>query len=446
MGLCCSIREKADVNDSVCVSLKKTLVNFSEDCSAFVCCGRRCYVIESKTLDELTVKEDTPILSAAKKALFVVLTLLAIPFLVCLAIKLIHRCCVLHGRTLLVAASSVIIPPSEPIIPSPEPLPIVKPPLSQKSEPKPKKNLAPLKFGSAAFTVYTAPKIQKTNSLSEGDINKILSKYSSCGFSLNPMKSKPHSVSKEPIQSLILKSYSFGLPNYPAYKEMVTDTLSLIFSALADTKHSAAKRQAIAKKLAEGFTGCQVMQVNALQSLTSDLMNVDDLSVAIQVFFQEYKMQKLDEFVMLRHPNCQRSDINRAKEEFPHIRSAYIAALGHNCGLTEIDIAAAQADVNKASIDTTGLRDAFRKFIDLDEFARNIAADINSPNEEISKITKGLIDKWGKDREIVGFGYHKEGVDYSDLPKPTSDQETLMKPYISLTEARSILLYLDIAK
>lgn len=299
-------------------------------------------------------------------------------------------------------------------------------------------------------TAFTAPKLTDRDSypdFTQSEIKEILASYGTVFDKENPRMAAPEGI----VKNMIPLTYEEGFPNYPYLKQQTQQCLALILEVLQKDSHfSEAKKNATAQRLSDAFTNCQADQCSAVASMGQELLSKGNLIESIQVYWQAYKMEKLDQLICERHPNCQTLH-GLPQEQFPHIKNGYLVLLGDQFGLNETK--EASIDKNRPETVLIGwesekeLAQTYLSRLNLDEFIQELALDINNPNPDpdCSTIDKSLVFAWGKANGRDSFGYYDENKNYSGLGTPTDDQEMMSMPYISLDETRELLRIIGIA-
>jgi hypothetical protein len=384
----------------------KKFINF---CESYISFGRRCYVIQSKNNDVLELKR-SKVTTIAERVLHIALSILVVPLIVCTIIKGIHRGVALNGVTEMK-------------------LPL--PPQTVHAE-----------FGPNAFVELQESEFPKIKTISMDAFDDILDFYPEHfrGYhSLNTHKS---------IRDLLWEAYSYGSlyaaanPQFSDQAEYIKNVMHVVVDAL-DTKgkEPSTKQIIYATRLDAAYRACQAVQYRTIQEIMSEILNKGDLADSVRVWWQEYKMNKLDEFILEKHPHCNDNHTEQNKQ-FPHIKNAYIEALGDEFGLT--GLVAASRDIHRPKNLSfhSGLRAEFRGMLDLQEFARLIALDINNSDKESSRLEKNLIFDWyNAGNSDDDFALYSEDKNYDDLPAPTEQQKDFMNgiPFMSTNEAMVLL-------
>ncbi len=297
-------------------------------------------------------------------------------------------------------------------------------------------------LGPLAFKVRKDNDIPTFKKLTEYEFANVLKRY--------PHKFKgnhPHNKTKT-VHSLVYQAYFEGTfhaaanPVYGNYQWEIKLMMGLIINELGKSyKTVTEKQKSIADRLDIAFNSCQAEQFRTIQSITLELLSRGDLAEAVSALWQDYKMIKLDEIIGERHPNSTDPKQKDFKKQFPHIKSAYIENLGEQFGLNGVD--AARLDIHRPQ-DLSypqSLRNDFKSRLNLDEFARQIALDINNHNQETSTLDKTLVFKWINAGGTPGFGFYRNDKVYTDMAKPTEAQEDLYAPYMTVDEAMALLAH-----
>ena len=295
---------------------------------------------------------------------------------------------------------------------------------------------------------------------SDAEINAIFDQYGNIFNQVNERLAAPAGL----VRNLIIASYKNGIPNYPYLKQETRNCLSLIFDILrTDSDYSQAKKKAVADLISDAFIECQAVQSSTIFSMAQEILAKEvDLISSIRFYWQNYKMQKLKDLIHDRHPKCEDDETKKsaiAANQFPHIKSAYLCLLGEDLGLDETERKMAADDktrpsqVLKQNENQNNLKDTYISLLKLDEFAKEIALDINSSNIECSLIDKELVQKWGAKNDKAGFGYYDPNGEYG-TPKVYTEGIGILNqvhkdygaPFISLEEVNLLLNVCGISK
>ncbi len=304
-----------------------------------------------------------------------------------------------------------------------------------------------IEFGERAFANFKIAEIKNAPTCTQGEIDKILNGYGSLfDVKKNPRIKEPNNTARV----LVKKTYASGLPNYPETRKDIQNYLGLIFDLLRpDFDAPQSKKQAIAERLAEAFVDCQVVQSDTITNIGKELACQGNIIEQIGLYWQGYKMLKLEELICERHPKCQSTTV-APNQQFPHVKSAYLDLLGKDFGLEGIE--GAKEDKNKPYVATIlqsqsakELKTLYRNKLNLADFIQQVMSDINNPNQDLSVLNKDLLFQWGKTNQVPSFGYYQpDQKNYTGLQKPTEDQEYCMLPYVSFEEIRFLLTTIGI--
>lgn len=320
--------------------------------------------------------------------------------------------------------------------PAPEPTPVIPIQPAQ----------APLAYGPIAFK---APRLTERDSypvFTRSEINAVFASYGTMFEKVNPRMAPPEGI----VKNMIPLTYEHGFPNYPYLKQQTQKCLALILDVLRkDSDFSQAKKKATAQRLSDAFTDCQAVQCSTVATMGQELLSTGNLTESIRVYWQAYKMEKLDlQLIRGRHPNCETPD-GQPQEQFPHIKNTYLVLLGDQFGLDGTKESANDklrpANVLKGWESVKELANTYRDLLSLEEFIKQVAEDINSSNQDCSRIDKTLVFQWGKDNGMPSFGFYDENKNYSGLIPPTEEHKVFEGPCISLDETRELLRIIGIS-
>lgn len=320
----------------------------------------------------------------------------------------------------------------------------VAPKTVQVSQPITKHADTSLAFGPQAFV---APKLTDRDTyptFTKEEILTILDGYKDKNGlkmfeKVNPRLKAPEGI----VKNLIVSTYFNGLPNYPYLKDETTKYLALIIDLLRpDSPFTKAKKMAIAERVSDAFANCQADQLSTLEALGKELLSKGNLLESVRCYWQAYKTAKLEELVTERDPN--RSVVAATSQtQFPHLKNGYLALLGDQFGLDGTDAAKKDTlralNILKPGENAQALAAIYQKRLDLKEFIKELALDINSSNEEVSRIDKARVFEWGKCNGKPTFSYFDDIKDYSGCGEITEKQKVFFKPCMTLAEARYIL-------
>ncbi len=405
----------------------KKFVNFSENYISF---GKTCYLIDSKTGGVLDLNTHSRVVSAAEKIAKILLTILLIPVLVCTLVKLSHRLSLPKNVNIIAPLFiQTTIPPVNTAI---------TPPVINTS-----------KFGAGAFIAPNEGGFPQITPLSNYNFNELLNRYKDFnGYHPN----NSHKSIKDLLEMAYFQGefYAAVQQVYGQYKDEIQKMMRLIIRELANDKVPQAKRNKIAERLGEAFRSCQAVQFRTVQEIAGELVNLSDLPGTIRLWWQERKMEILNQIIIERHPHCN-DQFQDIAQQFTHLQSGYITKFGDKLGLT--GVAQANLDPHKSYNVAHSIEADFKGRLNLDVFAREIALDINNPKEDCSRLDKTLVYKWiasgdaPKLPEGQGeFGYYAKTKKYADMVKPTEDQGDGYQPFMTVEEAMQILHHLNIAE
>lgn len=309
-----------------------------------------------------------------------------------------------------------------------------------------KQLLANHTFGAKAFKVPAGSSMPRANPHA-GEWVAFTARYPTL---LSAMNEK---AGHQTVQNLMQQAYYSGAiyaaadARYKGYTQTIMQWMGVIVSELVkgSPKAPTAQQTGIVRELADAFQSCQDEQVRTIEKVANKLNGGGAITSELQMLWHEYKMLKLDQFIGSRHPNCNKA--TSPSQQFPHIKSAYLVLFGQQFGLLGTD--KAHLDTHKPTIsDYNGsIANQFRKQLNLLEFAKEVALDINNVNADDVRLSKPDLIKWLTDTYPVGsvegeegqFGFHGDGKNYTDLVSLTDDHEYGMTPCISLKEVFYLL-------
>ncbi len=336
----------------------------------------------------------------------------------------------------------------KPTTPPPKPLVVAVNPITPPPAPSKPKALPAIEFGERAFTNFRTSKLKEVPRFTQYQINNILNGYGSLfDDKKNPFIKEPNNTSR----ALLKLTYANGLPNFPNKKQDIKDYLALILELINPASSTPlARRQAIAERLADAFAACQVVQDDTITNIGKELACKGNIIDQIGLFWQAYKMLKLEELVGERHTNCQDPKLP-PQQQFPHIKNAYLNLLGDAFGLDGVDSAKSDKVMPPTGSILHGqsaqeLKTLYRKKISLREFINEIVSDINQASPKVARLDKSLLFQWAKTNDNPTFGYYNpDEKDYTGQDKPTEEQEYFQQPYVSFGEIQFLLTTMGIA-
>lgn len=297
---------------------------------------------------------------------------------------------------------------------------VATPPAPRPAQP----GIAP-SFGLNAFEVPQEKDFPVIKTISQYSFNAILGSYPKLFHGNHPKNFQ------KSIHDLVWEAYNYGTlfaaanPQFGDKGDHIKKCMHVIINEL-DTKGAqpTTKQMGIARSLHHAFTQCQAVQMRVIQEITTELLNTGNISDEICVWWHEYKMGKLEELIREKHPNSENPDELDFTKQFDHIKSAYIEALGAEFGLKGVDAAGRDIHRPRNLYFNSGLFAQYRNKLNLLEFARWIAMDINNPNKDTSRLDKLLINSWYLAGNCdADFAFYDEDKNYADLPEPTAKQK-----------------------
>ena len=309
-------------------------------------------------------------------------------------------------------------------------------------------NVELLSFGSKAFI---APTTNLCNNLTPTtqEWNKVKARFSR-EFSVLNKQAGNKSVGD--LVSTVYFQGTFYASMDQRYNHLAKDAkqaMGIIIEYLAnDNSGTASHRQTIAQEIAEAFLSCQDEQIRVVLRVANTLSGKGLISEEIVTWWNDFKMLKLKELIYKRHRDCGRVDPivqnqTDIQKQFVHIESAYLALLGDAFGLP--GAVEAKLDKHKPSIQgsTGSITQEYRESLNLEEFAKAVAMDINNTGKEV-RLEKNALMKWlmttfPRQSHQEQFGFYLESRDYTDLATITEDHEYHATPCITLNEVIDML-------
>lgn len=250
----------------------------------------------------------------------------------------------------------------------------------------------------------------------------------------------------------LVKSYSHGFPALPAsLSRHCSEGVRLIVGALADPEQAGIKptrAKAIARTLAEAYTGCQAVQARTVDTLQGEVrgLTARSLPAQLRMLVEEYRERALDRTVCHFHPNAPTAGDGTPQQQLPHLANRYRRHLGSSIGTSRPRLEAAAADRNAAGPLPTPRAEAEARFwqeFDLSELCFAVAADVNQAREEAERLVdrKLLLDWAGSHPEIGHRVFYDEAAPelYGDA-QPSPEHVALRQPFIYPELACDILL------
>jgi len=179
----------------------------------------------------------------------------------------------------------------------------------------------------------------------------------------------------------IEKTYQHGLPMFNSNEELNKDLIDQLTYILAYcAAEDSDKSKELLIELASGFTKCQPEQQREISRIYIRLTGIElTFKERIADQLSLFKEGCFDEMIFQNHPECVNIDDSYPAGQFPHIKSAYLTALGNEFGLKNTEEAA--LDLNRPRLSKEKVN-SFR-----DELT-------NKLNEHMLDFIIGLTNEW----------------------------------------------------
>jgi hypothetical protein len=302
-----------------------------------------------------------------------------------------------------------------------------------------------IKFGSKAFV---APKeiLRPPANPTMAEWNKVKAHFSK---EFDTYNSKAGKTVGQLMEQVYFHGtfYASADQRYNHQIDVSRQAMGVIIRTLAeDDPKTASRRRSLAKEMADAFLSCQDDQIRIILRVSNMIIGGGLINNEIISWWHDYKMLKLSQLISKKHPGCENA--KTSKEQFAHIQSAYLILLGEKFGL--LGAKEAKYDTHKPTLsDWSGsIAKEFQDSLNLIEFAKEVAMDINNPGEEV-RLEKDSLRSWlmttfplvvkeGKDYEEQ-FGFYSDNRDYTDLATITDAHTYQMTPCITLNEVMFML-------
>jgi len=279
-------------------------------------------------------------------------------------------------------------------------------------------------------------------------VRKILHTYEEIGSMYDRTGSTP-------VEKYILSTLTDGLPLFKHQKTVNDDIkycLNYIFYKLNEEKDGVKKKKLVLD-VAAAYQSCQTVQQQAITNMYASLAGVDfSFEKQTLKLLSSFKLRKLEELVILIHPNANLVGDDNPYGQPPHIRSAYLLALDER----KIFIDGKEAsllDVNKPNLSNSQknqVEKAYRKLLSGEEFVLSFISEINQTGGFSEYIDRDKFYKWvmaltnNFDKHSVHYD-ETRADDYEQLPT-NEEQQDGTAPYLSFHVGVHILEQLNIVK
>ena len=239
---------------------------------------------------------------------------------------------------------------------------------------------------------------------------------------------KYHTISGASPRNVIGRLAAVIGPNYhkfltqgPPLSSVITqeahEKLRIIFDALQNHP----RKKILIGQLLEGSKACINGIIQVINTVYNEINVVDSLENQILTLLENAKEFALDEFIVKRHPKSNKpsvlNNINKASEQFAHLRNAYVKLLGHELGLRKSNIRLAKTDKyanEKYTISKDVALKEIKAKIKLKDFVNTIINDVN--NEVCSiphTIDRVKLTNWAYNIEYSGDTF--DGKNYPQI-------------------------------
>jgi len=201
------------------------------------------------------------------------------------------------------------------------------------------------------------------------------------------------------------------------------------------------------RRLVDAYAACQMEQGRVIDSLYGTLSGRDkSFREQVLSLLDLQKEQTLTEVVNKLNPNsCNTSDED-PYEQFPHIYSSYLIAIGEKIGLRGVK--AARLDQHALPIDdfhTNQLYQLFWRLFSVSEFIDCVINDVNQQDKEADRLLdRDLLFQWAGSQKGIHFDpfcvcYDEDSPqDYKGAPTPDNKYQ----PFLNKKSALVVLIQL----